>query len=121
MTRLLQFAVRRIGQVDNRFGSWSVHKKTPVPFLLLTGNKTKIAINGRNRIPDALADDLLIEVENVKDLSCSRQLRDFADYASQNGLTYELFVRPDTKLTGPLLEAIRDGDIVLKYIPGGEA
>jgi len=85
-----------------------------------TGNKTRILINGRNRIPDGF-DELgrtLSEVKNVNRLSYTRQLRDYADYARQNGFTFELFVRPDTRLSGPLLEAIRNGDIILRHIPG---
>jgi len=84
----------------------------------LTGNKTKIAINGRNRIPDGLNGTTLTEVKNVANMSYTRQLRDFADYAGQNGLVYELYVRPTTKLSGPLLEAIENGTIILKHIPG---
>jgi hypothetical protein len=86
----------------------------------ITGNKTKIFVNGRWRIPDGLSDDVLTEVKNVANLSYSRQLRDFADFAKANAKVFELYVRPNggTTLSGPLLDAIRNGDIILKFIPG---
>ena len=86
----------------------------------ISSGKTKISINGRNRIPDSLntVTRKLSEVKNDKKLSYTRQLRDYYDYAKQNNLTFELFVRPDAKLTGPLLDAIKNGEIVLKVIPG---
>ncbi|EDL59893.1 putative toxin [Gimesia maris] len=82
------------------------------------GRKTKISINGQNRIPDSLTATKLTEVKNVAKLSYTRQLRDFSDYAKTNGLRYELFVRGSTKLSSTLLEKIRKGEIILKYIPG---
>jgi hypothetical protein len=87
----------------------------------LTGDKTKILINGRNRIPDGLTGTTLTEVKNVANLSYTRQLRDFADYARANNLSFELFVPQNTArfgLSGPLRDAIKRGDIVLKTIPG---
>lgn len=85
-----------------------------------TGVKTKISINGRNRIPDFLSPELklLREIKNVKIQSYTRQLRDFCDFAKAEGYTYELWVRSTTKLTRPLRDAISSGDIILKIIPG---
>ena len=40
----------------------------------------------------------LIEVKNVKYISNTLQLRDFADYARLTNRTLELFVRPTTKV-----------------------
>jgi hypothetical protein len=57
-------------------------------------------------------------VKNVKSLSYTQQLRDFADIAKQQGLQYDLYVRPSTQLSGPLTQAIQDGVINLKFIPG---
>lgn len=82
------------------------------------GQKTKIVVNGRGRIPDGLTHTTLSEVKNLKSLSYTRQLRDFSDYARQNGLDFELYIRSDTKLSGPLLDAADRGDIILKIIPG---
>ena len=84
----------------------------------ITGNKTKILINGRGRIPDGLTGTTLTEIKNVANLSYLRQLRDFADFATQSGRVFELYVRPSTTLSGPLMDAIRRGDIILKFIPG---
>ena len=82
--------------------------------------RSKITIHGRNRIPDRLTTDLLREVKNVKSQSFTRQLRDFCDYAQDNGLTFELWVRRSTKLSGPLKQAIADKKIILKFIPLAE-
>ncbi|WP_444935777.1 FG-GAP-like repeat-containing protein [Microbulbifer sp. JMSA004] len=82
------------------------------------GKKQKFTINGRNRIPDGVTSTTLSEVKNVASLSYTRQLRDFADIAKQQGLQYDLYVRPSTKLSGPLTQAIQDGVVNLKFIPG---
>jgi hypothetical protein len=84
------------------------------------GQKIKINVNGRNRIPDGLTRTTLSEVKNVKSLSFRSQLRDFCDYAKSNNLKFELYVRPSTKLSGPLIEAIQRGDIFILLIPGAK-
>ncbi|MEZ8420602.1 putative toxin [Vibrio splendidus] len=84
------------------------------------GKKQKFSINGRVRIPDGVTSTTLSEVKNVKSLSYTKQLRDFADIAKQQGLQYDLYVRPSTKLSGPLTQAIQDGPINLKVIPGAK-
>ena len=81
------------------------------------GSKQKIKINGRNRIPDGLTDDTLSEVKNVESLSYTQQLQDFADYAAQEDLDFDLYVRPDTYLSGPLFDAEAAGDINIIRIP----
>jgi hypothetical protein len=81
------------------------------------GDKTKILINGRTRIPDGLTNRVLSEVKNVKSLSFTRQLRDFADFAGKNNLRFDLFVRPNTQMSGPLMEAVEQGVINLRFIP----
>ncbi len=81
------------------------------------GEKAKILINGRNRIPDGLTTTVLSEIKNVESLSFSRQLRDFADYAQQTGRRFDLYVRPNTKLSGPLQEAVQQRTIQLRFIP----
>jgi hypothetical protein len=46
------------------------------------------------------------------------QLRDFAAYSRTNlGWTFDLYVRPTTQLSGPLQQAIANGDIILRFIP----
>lgn len=84
---------------------------------LQIGDKARIGINGRNRIPDGLTADVLTEVKNVNSLSFTRQLRDFADYAQDTGRQFDLFVRPDTRLSGPLQEAMEAGRVNLRLIP----
>lgn len=67
--------------------------------------KVKIEINGRFRIPDAMTPTVLTEVKNVKYISNTRQLRDFADYAKKTNRTLELFVRPTTKISKTVIDA----------------
>ena len=93
--------------------------ETAVRGLFEIGEKAKITINGRNRIPDGITTDVLSEVKNVKSLSYTQQLRDYSDFSKQNGLQFDLYVRPGggTTLSGPLIEAIQSGRINLKTIP----
>jgi hypothetical protein len=56
-------------------------------------------------------------VKNVKTLSRTRQLRDFEDFASKTGRAFDLYVRPGTTLSGPLLDARASGRINVKEIP----
>jgi hypothetical protein len=63
---------------------------------------------------------LIKEVKNVARQSYAAQLRDYVGLAEQNGYTVELWVRPSTKLSGPLERARRRGEIRVKYIPGTE-
>jgi len=84
------------------------------------GPKTPIKIAGRTRIPDGLTGKVLTEVKNVKSLSFTRQLRDFASYAGSQKppLKFELWVRSSTRLSGPLVEAKQAGRIAVRIIPG---
>ncbi|NOY57003.1 MAG: hypothetical protein GXP34_13610, partial [Actinobacteria bacterium] len=61
------------------------------------------------RIPDELNAMVLGEVKNVGSLSYTNQLRDFAVYAQQEGLTFNLYVRGSTQLSGPLQTAVDVG------------
>lgn len=68
------------------------------------------------RIPDELGNGVLGEVKNVSRLSYSNQLRDFASYAQQEGLQFNLYVRGGanpTRLSGPLQQAVDSGQINL--------
>lgn len=67
--------------------------------------KTTIKINGRSRIPDKLTKRKLVEVKNVKYISNTRQLKDFADYADMKNLKKILYVRPNTKVSSSLIRA----------------
>ena len=84
----------------------------------MTGPKTKIIVSGRTRIPDKLTRTTIGESKNVSQLTFTRQLRDYADYAEANKLEFELWVRATTKLSKPLYDAIQQGRITLKFIPG---
>lgn len=83
----------------------------------LSGAKTAIKVNGRTRIPDALTESTLIEVKNVKTLSFTQQLRDFHTYSGQKNLDFILYTRPNTILTTPLKDAIKNGSIIHRFIP----
>jgi pyruvate/2-oxoglutarate dehydrogenase complex dihydrolipoamide acyltransferase (E2) component len=81
------------------------------------GEKVPIQIAGRTRIPDGLTSTVLSEVKNVQSLSYTQQLRDFAEYASQNDLRFDLYVRSTTQLSGPLAQEVANGAINLRFIP----
>ncbi|MCA9683883.1 MAG: hypothetical protein KC457_16905 [Myxococcales bacterium] len=84
------------------------------------GKKKAIRVNGRDRIPDGINNEaisVISEVKNTKQLSYSSQLRDFADYARQRGMTFHLYVRPGSKLSGPLKAARDRGEVVIREIP----
>jgi hypothetical protein len=82
------------------------------------GPATRITVNGATRIPDGLTGTVLSEVKNVGSLSYTQQLRDFAAFARQSGRQFDLYVRPNTQLSRPLQDAVRAGEINLRYIPG---
>ncbi|WP_040598244.1 putative toxin [Patulibacter medicamentivorans] len=81
------------------------------------GPKARITVGGRGRIPDGLTRVTLSEVKNTASLSYTRQLRDFEQYARQTGRTFDLFVRPGARLSGPLLDARAAGRINIREIP----
>ncbi|MDE2048285.1 MAG: hypothetical protein KGJ44_07755 [Betaproteobacteria bacterium] len=78
-----------------------------------------ILMNGRGRIPDGINPlaKSLSEVKNVDSLSFTRQLRDYSEYAQSQGLRFDLYTRPSTKLSGPLQDAIDSGLINHLRIP----
>jgi hypothetical protein len=83
------------------------------------GDKELININGRDRIPDGInaAEETLSEVKNVANQSFTQQLRDYLAYAQQNNMDFNLFLRADTEVSGPLQDAINDGLINRIDIP----
>jgi|GEM_PF-741854 len=86
----------------------------------ITGHKTRIMMpNGKTRVPDFIdtTRGVLTEVKNVRSLNFTRQLRDYHTFAQNNRLTFELFVRSDTKLSRPLQNAINQGTIIRRNIP----
>jgi RHS repeat-associated protein len=82
------------------------------------GPKTRIFINGRSRVPDGLIpDQSLNEVKNVAYQGWTQQLQDYAQYAQDNDLEFNLFVRPGAGLSGPLLDAQSMGLVNIQNIP----
>lgn len=78
-------------------------------------NTTKFPVNGRNRIPDQVNavnpttgnPVHVTEVKNVASQSFTRQLRDNVDLVGPGGRV-DVFVRPNTNLSGPLKRANAD-------------
>jgi hypothetical protein len=81
------------------------------------GPKASAEVAGRTRIFDGLTDTTVSEVKNVARQSFTLQLRDNLSYAQSTGRTFDLYVRQDTYLTGPLRDAFGRGDINLRFIP----
>ena|GEM_PF-7054099 len=73
----------------------------------------------RLRIADGVNRRLgtVTEVKNVQYQGLTRQLRDYLQYAREAGLDFHLYIRRDTKLSGPLLELIDSDQIVRRFIP----
>ncbi|WP_349817316.1 MULTISPECIES: hypothetical protein [unclassified Bradyrhizobium] len=44
-------------------------------------------------------------------------MKDYMAYAAQNGLRFDLYVRPTTVLSRPLSSAVQSGAIKLRNIP----
>lgn len=79
-------------------------------------NTTHIKIPGDvrgYRIPDELNDSVIGEVKNVSSLSYTSQLRAYSAFAQSKNLTFNLYVRGSTMLSGPLQETIDSGVINL--------
>ena len=74
--------------------------------------KQSIQVNGRTRIPDAITPTKLTEVKNVKYISNTQQLKDFATYAHDTGRSLELWVRPTTRVAKTVVDAGWD----IKYL-----
>lgn len=70
------------------------------------------------RTPDGLdtANKVLSEVKNVRYQSLTNQIKDFVQYSQQNGYKFELYTRPDTKLSTPLQSLIKAGKIIQKTL-----
>ena len=71
------------------------------------------------RVPDGLTNTTLSEVKNVANQSLTSQVRDYIQYSQQQGLNFELYVRPTTQLSKPLQQQISQGNVTLKLLPTG--
>jgi hypothetical protein len=70
------------------------------------------------RIPDALTATTLTEVKNVATLSYTHQIDDFLQYAQSQGMTFNLVVRSNTTLSGPLQSLVASGEInLIRMLP----
>lgn len=81
------------------------------------GPKATVVIDGRTRILDGLSDEAVTEVKNVSRQSYTQQLRDDVAYAQRTGRRFDLYVRPDTRLSAPLQDAVEQGLVTLRVIP----
>jgi RHS repeat-associated protein len=81
-------------------------------------NTKKFFINGNYRIPDGInkSKRILQEVKNVKKLSLTKQIKDFMQLSKQLGYRMELYIRPNTYLSKPLKEAIKNYNVIIKYL-----
>ncbi len=90
----------------------------------LEGPKESVTVpSGRKRIPDAIdtVGKFLIEAKNTAKQYLTAQLRDYLAYVkSQDGWKMKPFVRPSTKLSGPLKAAKDAKEIIVDYIPGAK-
>jgi RHS repeat-associated protein len=81
------------------------------------GPMASFRIEGRLRFPDGLTRTTLSEVKNVGNLSFTRQLRDYSAFSLQTGRSFDLYVRPSTRFSGPLSDAFQNGAINHLLIP----
>jgi restriction endonuclease fold toxin 7 of polymorphic toxin system len=81
------------------------------------GEKEKLFINGRWRIPDGIKGKVLTEVKNVRQLALTRQIRYLLDYARLMKFRFELWVPRGARLSEPLDQLIKQGAIRLRRIP----
>ena len=81
------------------------------------GDKIPIFVNGRDRIPDGLTSSVLTEVKNVAYQGWTRQLKDYATHAQQQGLRFELWLRDGATPSKQLLQAVDDRLVNLRVIP----
>jgi hypothetical protein len=88
-----------------------------VKLLKEIGTKLRISVNGRVRYPDGVNIEtrVVTELKNVQHQDFTQQLRDYRDWAVNRDPPYrfELWLRSGTTVSGPLQEALDNGEIVL--------
>jgi Restriction endonuclease fold toxin 7 len=97
-------ASRQAGLVGEQLAGINPALKVQIPSMTGTANY---------RIPDALTATTLTEVKNVATLSYTRQLQDFMMYSQSQGMSFNLVVRANTTLSGPLQNLVDSGTITL--------
>jgi len=81
------------------------------------GGPVQVPGTNRIRIPDFNLGNTFVEVKNTKYLSLTSQLRDFINLSGNSPLT--IITRAGTKLSGPLLDAIKAGSVrIIGCLPG---
>ena len=85
---------------------------------IVKNNERIVSLTGTAnfRVPDQLLADekLLSEVKNVAYQSLTNQIKDYWLYARQEGFTFELIVRENTKFSQSLQRLIDAGEIVIR-------
>ena len=82
------------------------------------GGPVQVPGTNRIRIPDFNFYNKFVEVKNTKYLSLTSQLRDFITIAGPNN-PVTIVTRAGTKLSGPLLDAIKAGSVrIIGCLPG---
>lgn len=81
------------------------------------GEKTKISVDGRLRIPDGIRQTVLSESKNVNYQGFTFQLRDYLQFSRQNGMRFDLYVSDATTISKPLQKQVDDGAIRLIRVP----
>ena len=82
------------------------------------GPKVQTLINGRFRFPDGTTIDKISEIKNVAHQPWTLQLRDYAQHAAANGKTFDSWIRSTTRISGPLAEAARTGQVrIIPVLP----
>jgi len=101
------FGIRRSAALGSR-------GEEAVRALFDIGPKKAIQVSkGLRIVPDGIKKLVLSEVKNVGYQGFTAQLRNYLKYAEAHGLRFDLYVRPETRLSGPLVDAIVRGRINL--------
>jgi Restriction endonuclease fold toxin 7 len=102
-------ASRQTGIIGEQIAGITPALKVRIPSMSGTANY---------RIPDALTATTLTEVKNVATLSYTHQIDDFLQYAQSQGMTFNLVVRSNTTLSGPLQSLVASGEInLIRMLP----
>lgn len=83
------------------------------------GARESYTIEGRSRISDGANASELFEVKGTKSQARTQQLVDHMQQARDTGRVPALLIRPDTKLTAPLIDEWLEGNISIGDIPMG--
>ncbi len=82
------------------------------------GPKVRIPYGNSYIIPDGLTTQVLSEVKNVAYQPWTQQLSNYADWASQNGRTFDLYIRSTTTLSAGVNAAQNSGAVNIVRVPG---